>query len=197
MSTDAEPATPLPTIRFELDPYGPLPAEYSQVGEDEWRTEPMTLLEAIIATAGERLVQHAKKDGMKDSYTTLADRIRLIRDEEIRASVRPFIIEAVTKVIQPTNALGEPNGESTTLGELIVAEATKQLAKRQSASSGSSFLRGDPTLLESIIAEQVGAALTKELRGALDEAKAEVLAAVREKGNEVLTEALARALPRT
>jgi hypothetical protein len=186
---------PPQTIRFELDPYGPLPANYSQVGEDEWRTEPMTLIEAVIATASERLVDHAKREGTKDHFKTLVERVRAVRDEEIREAVRPLISEALEAPIVPSNTLGERRGEETTMHELIVTEATKQLAKP--AGRRRDFINPPLTILESVIAEQVNAALSKELRGALDEAKAEVIAAVREKGNEVLTEALARALPRT
>lgn len=192
---DDTPNAQLPTIRFELDPLGPLPANYSQVGEDEWRTEPMTLLEAVIAQAAERLVDHAKREGVKDPYKTLVERVRNIRDEEIREAVKPIIRAAMQRSVQPTNGLGEPAGEPKTLNELIVDEATKQLTSTAKTST-TDFRRRDQTVLEAVIAEQVGAALNKELKTALEGAKAEVLAAVREKGNEVLTEALARAMPR-
>lgn len=86
-----------------------------------------------------------------ERYHDLRRRITEIRDEEIRAAVRPLVLAAIQNPSPQTNAFGEPTGATVGLRELIVKEARETLKR------GNDYGRG-PSMLSMEIEKAVKAA---------------------------------------
>lgn len=137
---------------------------------------------------GQAAIQLIANSG-RDLRTLLADRVSRIQDEEIREAVRPAIAEAIERAAQPTDSFGNVKGEPRTLHEIIVAMTVKQLQTREGRFSSGS---GAKTVLEEFIYQEVERTLRGELQEAVKEARAQVLAAVRDEGAKVITETIER-----
>ncbi len=101
-----------------------------------------------------------------DQWDNISRRVHEIRDEEIRAAVLPLITEAITMPLQQTNVYGEPTGPETTLSQLIVAEARKQLGERADPYNHE---RG--TVLSKTVAAEVKKAFAGEIADAVKQAR--------------------------
>lgn len=97
---------------------------WRQIGEEDWEPAQGDTLGGVIA---ERLIDRILRD--TDMRNGLAVRVREIRDEEIRALIIPMIREVVDRPIPRTNTYGEPNGQTTTLTEVVVDEAKAFLTR--------------------------------------------------------------------
>jgi hypothetical protein len=149
-----------------------------------YNDEPITLLDAIINAAVVRL---SKEDEYREVHGGLRKRVAAIRDEEIRALVKPELEAAMTAPITPTNHWGEPTtGKTTTLRELIVAHATKFFTEK----TDEGYNRPQSTAAQRVVAEAVEKELTAELRAAVADEKAKVVAAVRAKAAELIATAV-------
>lgn len=150
---------------------------------------PVTLIDAVVEEVGRLVLQSIKNDTTRDTYRSLRDRAATIRDEEIRAAIKPAIEQAVTATMQPTDGYGNPKGEPKTTHELIVEHATKVLT----AKNNDHYSRDKgQNIVEQFIAKEVQAVLNKELKAALEQAKADVMRAVKDQGAKVLSETIAR-----
>jgi hypothetical protein len=136
----------------------------------------------------DRVTAGLKKD---DSWGGIKKRFLDIRDEEIRKAVEPIVTEAISGPIQKTNTYGEPTGGTTSIRELIMAEASKLLTK-----SADSYNRSSETMLAKFVREQIAAAFTKELAAVVAEEKAKVVAAVRAKAADLIAEAVKQGVGR-
>lgn len=126
-----------------------------------------------------------------EAASTFRSRVKAITDEEIRAAIVPAIAQALEEAVQPTDSFGQPKGDKTTLREVIVQTVDAQL--RQTASDArSSLYDKSPTLLQFIIGNEVAKVVGEDLREAMNEARAQVKAAVEAKGAEVLAETISR-----
>lgn len=126
-----------------------------------------------------------------DEYPGLRKRFLDIRDDEIRKAVEPIVAEAIAGPIQKTNVYGEPNGQTTSIRELIMAEANSLLTK-----SADSYNRGSETVLGKYVREQIAAAFVKELAAVVADEKAKVVAAVRAKAADLIAEAVKQGVGR-
>lgn len=129
-----------------------------------------------------------KKD---DSWGGIKKRFLEIRDEEIREAVKPIVKDAIERPIVKTNTYGEPTGTTTTLTEVIVAEANKLLSERD----GYGGHRG-ATFTQKIANEAVGRAFESELAKVLADEKAKVVAAVRAKAADLIADAVKQGVGR-
>lgn len=121
-----------------------------------------TLAEALVEKLTLRIVQD-------DSYKGIAERVRQIRDEEIRAALTPVIAAALAEPIHPTNAWGEKTGTLTTLREVIIAEARKWMDVKGERGYGS---REDGlTNLQRMIRDEVRAGFENEIKAMVTEAR--------------------------
>lgn len=154
-------------------------------GNAEDGTRSTSLREMVANAAVERLVTDARREAWGK---TIRDRVRAIRDDEIREAVRPSIEEALTKAIQPTDVYGTPKGEPVTLREHIVQTASDWLTKKSSERYGEKAM----SPAERLIKEEVTRVFDREVKAALDDAKAQVMAAVQQEGARVLAETIAR-----
>lgn len=137
----------------------------------------------------DEVLRRVAKDGVPDdARKDLGYRVTQIRDEEIRAVVRPMIEDAIAKTLLQTDLFGNVKDGPKTLSEVIVDQATKEL--RASHSRGN-YSKSE-TLLQQVIREEVERAFRKELDDVIKEAKTEVVNAIRQVGAEVLTDTIAR-----
>lgn len=149
---------------------------------EEYVTTDLTLGDEVARRVTALLTKDDQWDGLRKKFLA-------IRDEEIREAVRPIVAAAITETLTKTNQYGQPTGETTTLTELIVADANKLLTER------SDYGRGT-TLAQRIVAESIGQAFKNELAKALAAEKEKVIAAVRAAGAELIAEAVKKGLGR-
>lgn len=126
-----------------------------------------------------------------EEYPGLRKRFLSIRDEEIRKAVEPIVQSAIAEPITLTNTYGQPTGGTTTLTELIMAEAKSYISK-----SADSYNRSGETVLQKWVREQIAAAFAKELAAVLADEKAKVVAAVRAKAADLIAEAVKQGVGR-
>lgn len=132
----------------------------AHLDEDGDRVPAGTLGDAVVR-------QLVEKFSRSDLYRGLAERVRTIRDEEIRAAVAPAIAEAVSAPIQSTNRYGEKTGEQTTLREVIADEARRYLTERNT----DSYARDKGTRLQVAVREAVDAAFREEIAAEVRQAR--------------------------
>lgn len=110
-----------------------------------------------------RIVASVVRD---DRYPRLKERVTQIRDEEIRAAIRPSIVEAVTRPIKKTNSYGEATGQVTTLSEVIVDEARKFMKE-----PADKYSREKGTVLEAMVRAEIHKAFGAEIADAVKQAR--------------------------
>jgi len=150
---------------------------YTQTDEDTYRDEPETLADAVAA-------QIALALQADDEFKTLRARVLDLRNEEIREQVKPIVAAAIAAPVQRTNSYGNPVGEPVPMTELIVKEVHDYLGKRDS------YARDSQTVVQKLIREQVDLALKNELKDAIADEKAKVVAAVRAKAADLIATAV-------
>lgn len=125
-----------------------------------------------ISTGRERTVAHLVaeqivKQVVRDArYPSLVEQVTRVRDEEIRAAVKPAIEQAIARPIKKTNYYGERTGEETTLTEVIVEEARGYLKEPVDRYSGE---KG--TVLQSTVRAAVRKAFDEEIADAVKQAR--------------------------
>ncbi|MGW2513678.1 hypothetical protein ACWC0A_30645 [Streptomyces scopuliridis] len=123
------------------------------------------------ATVADKVAELIKEAVVKSpEYTLLRERVTEIRNHEIREAVKPLIREALERPIQRTNSWGEAAGGSTTMSEIIMAEAKKVFT-----ASRDSYSQSQPFITEVIQAE-VKAAFQKDVHEQVQKARAAVAA---------------------
>lgn len=140
--------------------------------------------EAVILAAGKALANI-----IYDSVGTKAALARSLRDEgveTVRREMEPIVRAALDEPFPVSNVYGEPTGRVVSLRELIMAEAKGWLEKKEGP-----FDR-QQTRLQKFISESVNQVIKRELTEALTAARAEVTAAVKNKGAELLAETIRR-----
>jgi len=150
---------------------------------DDYVETPVTLGEIVAR----RISADLTKD---DSYPGLRKRFLELRDEEIREQVKPLVTEALTGPIQKTNTYGEPTGQTTSMRELVMAEAKKIVSKPTD-----SYGRGE-TFLQKLVREEISRAFIGELNKVMAAEKEKVVVAVRAKAAELIAEAVKQGVGR-
>ncbi len=101
-----------------------------------------------------------------DLWPPLRDKVTEVRDEVIREKVTPLIAETFARTLTKTNVYGEATGQTTTLSEVIVAEA-----KRIMTQPNDSYSRSRRTVLQEMVADEVKRALGAEIADAVKKAR--------------------------
>lgn len=141
----------------------------------------------VAKTLGAEVARRIANDLMRsDEYSGLRREVAVLREEEIRAQLKPFVTSALEKGVQKTNGFGEPTGEPTTLRELILAEFNKYLTSKVD----SSYRSNGQTVVQKFVTDAVEQVVKKELAAAIAEEKAKVVAAVRAKAAELIAQAV-------
>ncbi len=144
---------------------------------EEWANEE-TLGEALLDRAADKIAKGMARQNFND-------RVAAIRDEEIREQLRPAVAAALNAPVQRFNEYGSPQGDPILLRDLIVEKGT-ELFKVKNPGYGSK------SPLEKFIVEEIDRAFKNELNTAMKQARAQVLAAVREQGAAVVQETIER-----
>lgn len=111
------------------------------------------------------------KMAKSDVYNNLVERVRTIRDEEIRAHLAPTIAEALNAPLKRTNTYGEPTGTETTLRDLVMDEAKKYLGE---IDRHASRMNNSVTRLQVALKEAVDAAFKAEIADAVKAVREDV-----------------------
>lgn len=149
---------------------------------DEDRYEPASLMDLLVAEAGDKLVKALRADLLK--------RLRDDAHDAIMATITEVVHDQLEVGIHTnTDHLGRPAGEPTPLIELIRTAATDALTKP----IGDSYSRNRQTVLQKLVTEAVGAAFAKELQAEVEQARSAAKAAVRDQAAKVITETIERA----
>jgi hypothetical protein len=136
----------------------------------------------VADLVAEQIVARLVRD---DRYPRLRDKVTEIRDEEIRAAIRPAIVEAVTRPIKRTNGYGEPTGQETTLSEVIVDEARKFMKE-----PADKYRREDGTVLQKLVRDEVHRAFGAEIADAVKQARELVATQLGDKVSDQITAAV-------
>jgi hypothetical protein len=156
---------------------------YDEDGERDV-TSDVTLGERVAALVAAKLTKDDEYPGLRKRYLD-------IRTEVIREMVTPIVAEAISGPIQKTNVYGEPTGATTSIRELIIAEASALLTK-----SADHYGRGSETVLQKFVREQIAATFTKELAAVVAKEKEKVVAAVRAKAADLIADAVKQGVGR-
>jgi hypothetical protein len=135
------------TIKVEFDP------------SEVFGSYGSTLAEAVVEACADRVMKEFVRD---DALQAIRKRVNDIQSEEIRKTLEPVISEAVAAAVQPTDGFGTAKGPALTLREVIRAEAVRLLTKTE--------YNRKPYVAE-MISKEVGHAVERELKAALDEGK--------------------------
>jgi hypothetical protein len=150
----------------------------------EYNTRGKTLADIVAEKITARLTADEYWSGLRKRFLEL-------RDEEIRAAVRPLVENALTGPITKTNVYGEPTSGTTTMRELVMAEVNKVIHERSDK-----YRSDSPTMLQANITKAVRTELDKELRAVFDAEKQKVVGAVRASAAELVAEAVKKGLGR-
>ncbi|MBZ3909396.1 hypothetical protein [Streptomyces acidiscabies] len=136
----------------------------------------------VADLVADRIVASVVRD---DRYPRLKDRVTEIRDEEIRAAIRPAIEQAVNRPIHKTNTWGEPTGQQTTLSEVIVDEARKFMNE-----PADKYRREGGTVLQTLVRDEVHKAFSAEIADAVKQARDLVATQLGDKVSDQITAAV-------
>ncbi|MGW4695193.1 hypothetical protein ACWEO1_22755 [Kitasatospora cineracea] len=137
----------------------------------------------VADLVADRIVERLVRD--TDRWPSLRERVIQIRNEEIRAQVRPSIEAALTRPIRKTNTYGEPVGPETTLSELISEETRKYISE-----PADKYRTEKGTVLQAAVRAEVKAAVAEQVAAAVAGFKGELLAEVRTVAEAELAKAL-------
>lgn len=133
--------------------------DYDEDGDLVPSGKERTVAELVAAQIVEQVVRD-------DRYPRLRDQVTAIRDEEIRAAIRPAIEQAVNRPIKKTNGYGEATGQETTLSEVIVDEARKYMKE-----PADKYRREAATVLQSLVRAEVDRVFKAEIADAVKQAR--------------------------
>lgn len=174
------------TITIDLDLDRHLAEHRGFDHEGEPVSGPTTVEDVVLGLVVDRLVNRfVSGRGAWDN--TVRDRVNEVTHEVIVEKITPMVTDAIAAGVQKTNSYGEPIGEPVTMRDVIVATAKEWLEKPTN-----DYGRDRKTRLQALLHDEVERAMKAELKATIDAAKAEVEAAVREKGAEVLAETITR-----
>ena len=149
---------------------------------DSYHLEGQTLADLVVEKIAKRVQE-------SDAYPGLKNRVAEIRVEEIRARVAAEVEAVMADPVRQTNHYGEPTGTTTTMRELILAEAKKFLSQPVDA-----YSRDKGTVLQAWLRQEVEKTIKTELAAVLADEKAKVVAAVRAQASTLIAEAVKRGL---
>jgi hypothetical protein len=149
---------------------------------DEERYEPASLLDLLVAEAGDKLVKALRRDLLK----RVEDQVH----DAVVDTITDLVREHLNDGVRAVNSLGQAVGEPTPLAEVIKATANDTLTKAVGDNYGS---RGRQTVLQKLVTEAVGTAFQKELQAEVDKARQAAKDAVRDSAAHVIQQTIERA----
>lgn len=147
--------------------------------------EEVNTVEAILLDMAAKQLLNRTLDN--EAKHQLAVRVREIRDLNILEQIQPLVAEAIAQSVQRTDGYGKPVGEPVTIADEVVRVATEHLRSGGTPHSGRS-----KTVIQSLIESEVERVISREFKASLDAGKAELSAALKERGAQVLSETIVR-----
>lgn len=162
---------------------GTRPGRWSGNPDDEPEYEPITLLDTVIEALVNRLYADAKRSterAVRAVENQVADILKDLVGEKVEELFRS------ERMFTPTSRYGEPKGEPQTLME-VVTEAAKSwpTASKDDGWGG----RKKPNL-QGLMEEALQNGFERELKPIIDQAKAQVKAAVQQQASQVLAKTI-------
>jgi hypothetical protein len=170
-------------ILTALDPRGRYYGYNPETDEDSFG--PSALEDHIVEATAVLLTKSLRKD--------IKDMVAVATRDAITAEVETIVRETMGEGVQQTTDWGSPTGAPTPLRELIGKEAEKAL-KIPELRDGYSR-SNQKTMVQRIIANEVEKALAAELKGVVDQARKDAVAAVQTQAAAVIAESVRRATP--
>lgn len=153
----------------------------TNVGYD-YNDEPISLGDKVIAKLVRNLTDKFEAQAKSQLNAALA--------VAIEAKATELVDAAIEQPFQKTNTWGEPTGPATTLRELIDEKIKAFLTARVD-----SYPRtGSQAYIQNLVGNKVAAEMEKEFKEAVQQGKEQVLAAVKNRAAEVISEAMRRAV---
>lgn len=149
-------------------------------------SEPVALGDLVVNGLVDRLTAEIKSDAepYRGAVSVAREAIAAAAKDEATALVR----EALSGRIQRTDNWGDPQGEPTTLRDLIRGEIQAFLGEKPPRPG----YNDTPGPFRQLLKVEVQDALAKELREEIRAARAQVAAAVRERAAEILGDVVKR-----
>jgi hypothetical protein len=157
-----------------------------ETGETEHR--PRTLGDLVAEKLADKIYAGLDYERRNElTKTASAERVKLIRERLV-----PQVEAALSGEIQKTNNYGEPNGQTTTMRELVIAEITRVI----NAKGDRHYSDSEKPLITRVVSSEVNRALTTELADAFKAEKDKVVAAVRAKAADLIADAVKQGVGR-
>lgn len=163
-------------LKIEIDPTQPLPEQYVGSDEDGPQYAPMSLYDAIVQTASEKLVKLCEEDIKKQIAQTV---VEAITDETVKR-IPAMVDEALAQPLVVTDNWGHERQRGT-LRELMVKHAQEQLVVLDSRQS-----RFNDTVLSKVIKDEIDYKLSSELSGAVKGAKVKMVKQLETRASEII-----------
>jgi hypothetical protein len=148
--------------------------------------------DAVVERAADKLLAQFNVSDRSD----MRDRVRAIRDEKIGEHVSAQIEQAMAAPIQRTTRWNEPQGEPTTLRELV-REKLEELLNTRPNRTGSFGSKNAAGNLDELLGDAAKDILGKELRQVVQEVRGQLKDSLLEKGLRAAIEAMAPELKST
>ncbi len=161
--------------------------QYDEDG-DAIQGEQLTLGDLVAEKLANKIYAGLDYDGRYElSKKAGEERVKLIRERLV-----PQVEEVLSGEIQKTNNYGEPNGQKTTMRELVIAEITRVVNAK-----GDRYHSSENTpLINRVVTAEVNRVLGTELAEVFKAEKDKVVAAVRAQAAELVAEAVAKGVGR-
>lgn len=144
----------------------------------------------IVQEAAEQLLTGMRAEVLAQARAHVSS----VLQERLNDIIEAMLAEAIEKAIQGTDSYGNPKGEPTTLHEFIVARSEKVLRTRRDPQRPG--YGQDKPLIEQIIDTEIGTAFKRELADVVAQARVEVLAAVKDQAAKIITDTIAKSVPK-
>lgn len=142
--------------------------------------------DAVVERAADKLLARFNAS----SLSGMADRVRAVRDEKIGEHVSAQIEQAMAAPIQRTTRWNEPQGEPTTVRELV-REKLEELLNTRPNRTGSSGARNVAGNLDELLGDAAKDVLGKDLRQVVQQVRSQLQDSLLEKGLKAAIEAMA------
>jgi hypothetical protein len=136
------------------------------------------------STLAGAVVQKLAAEASRQYKTELAQRVREIRDEEIRLAIAPEIALALGEPFRRTNGYGEPKGEPVTMREYIVDVVQSWMNERDK------YNHDKGTNIERLVRKLVEEAFKAEIAAAVKSAREAVTKQIGESFGNAVTDAV-------
>jgi uncharacterized NAD(P)/FAD-binding protein YdhS len=170
----------MPKIEIDLDELFP----ESQYDPEIDEVRPVGLRDLVIRAAADKLVTQYGRE----AQTAIGHVI----NEVVTQQVRSVVMQAMAQPIQRTTRWGEPTGAATTILEIVREKLDEFVTAKPTRRDEFNGRRNAANNLTELLEDIVRAAMTRELSGAVKEARLTVAAKVQEILATELPKALAR-----